>query len=284
MIIDFHTHIFPERVIRERESYLKKDPSFSSLYSNPKAKMARAEDLVESMERNGVDFAVILGGGWTDMEFTRMMNDYILEASSKYRCLIPFCSVPPHLGDEALKELERCIEGGARGIGELRADDQHFLKNPEILEPIERMAREKGLIILFHSSEPVGHLYQGKGKVYPSFLYRLLELFPESKKVFAHWGGGLFFYSLMPEVEKALKNSFFDTAATPFLYREGIFRVAKEIIGVEKILFGTDFPLISHERMIKLVRGLDMEDEDKEKIFGKNARGLLFEDKNFHSR
>jgi len=87
----------------------------------------------------------------------------------------------------------------------------------------------------------------------------------------------------MPEVEEALKNAFFDTAATPFLYRDKIFKVAVDIIGSEKILFGTDFPLISHRRMLELVKGLDIGEDYKGKILGENGRRLL-EDKDIHSR
>jgi hypothetical protein len=87
------------------------------------------------------------------------------------------------------------------------------------------------LIFLTHSSEPVGHEYAGKGSVTPDVLYRFVLAFPGLKLVCAHWGGGLPFYALMPEVEKALANVFFDTAATVFLYKPEVFEHVSRVIG-----------------------------------------------------
>jgi len=79
----------------------------------------------------------------------------------------------------------------------------------------------------------------------------------------------------MPEVERALQNVFFDTAATPFLYREAIFGVVCQILGSGKILFGSDFPLIPQARIIRQMGQLDLSREDKERILGQNALHLL---------
>ncbi len=277
MVVDFHTHVFPKRVVERRDEFVKRDPLFSSLYSNPKSKMATSEELLRSMEENGVDFSVILGGSYEDPELLRLINEYILESSSKHKNLIPFCCAKL---DEA-REISRLADEGARGIGEIRLSGD--ILDEGILREIDEIAVEKGLILLFHSSEPVGHMYPGKGDIFPQVIWRILELIPRAKKVFAHWGGGIFFYSLMPEVEEALKNAFFDTAATPFLYRDKIFKVAMDIVGSEKILFGTDFPLISQRRMLELIRALDIGEDYKGKILGENGRRLL-EDKDIHSR
>jgi hypothetical protein len=131
------------------------------------------------------------------------------------------------------------------------------------------------MIFLTHASEPVGHSYPGKGTVTPDLLYRFLSNFPQLIIVFAHWGGGLPFYALMPEVAEAFGNVYFDTAASPFLYRDHIFRHVVEIAGPERILFGTDYPLIKQGRLLRSVRSLDLPETVKEMILGGNAQRIL---------
>ena len=120
------------------------------------------------------------------------------------------------------------------------------------------LALDLGLIVLTHSSEPVGHAYAGKGTATPSELEALLMAFPENKMIFAHFGGGLPFYALMPEVKRALGNCYFDTAAAPFLYDTNIYGQLHSLIG-PNLIFGSDFPLVQQERaLIHLADGAAM--------------------------
>lgn len=277
MIIDFHTHILPPRIRENRHRYSGCDPGFDLLYNDPKAKIATAEEVIESMDKEGVDVAVVLNIGWASHELCFETNDYILEAVARYpKRLVGFCAVQPLAGDKAVVELERCAKGGAKGIGELRSDTQGFdLANVAIMGPIVQMAMKQRLVLLTHASESVGHIYLGKGEITPGLLYRFITNFPDLPLVCAHWGGGLPFYALMPEVAKALANVYFDTAASPWLYRDDIFRYVAEIIGVERILYGSDFPLMKQSKLIKSIRGLDLSEKAKSMILGGNARRLL---------
>ena len=132
------------------------------------------------------------------------------------------------------------------------------------------------MIFLTHSSEPVGHEYSGKGSITPEILYSFITGFPKLKLVCAHWGGGLPFYALMPEVGEALDNVFFDTAATVFLYKPQIFEQVSRIIGSDKILFGTDYPLMHQNRVIDQIQSAQLPEEDKGRILGANAEELLY--------
>ena len=277
MIIDFHTHIVPPWIKERRQEYLGRDPLFDHLYSNPKAKLATADDLIASMDEEGIDISVALNIGWISHELCQETNDYIMEAVSHYpKRLVGFCAIQPKAGDVAIAELERCAKGGLRGIGELRPDVQGFdLGDEATMAPIVKAANRHGMILLTHSSEPVGHQYAGKGEVTPDILYRFIGRFPQIPFVCAHWGGGLPFYALMPEVASALQNVFFDTAATPFLYRPEIFRYIADIAGVDKILFGTDYPLMPQNRVMKQLRSLDMGVDAEKLILGDNAKRLL---------
>lgn len=277
MIIDFHTHIFRPDIRENRERYLGSDPGFGELFSSPKAKIATAEEIIASMDENEIDASAIMNMGWATLEACRRTNDYILEAAARYpKRLIPFVAIQPKAGGAAVGELERCARGGARGIGEMRSDTQGFdLGDKEIMEPIVEVAMKYRLLFNTHASEPVGHLYPGKGAITPDPLYRFILNFPELRVICAHWGGGLPFYALMPEVASALSNTFFDTAATPFLYGPAIFRHVAEIAGADKILFGSDYPLMSPRRVIAQIESVDLSQEIQAMILGDNARRLL---------
>ena len=277
MIIDFHTHIFAPRISENRGEYINRDPCFAALYSDRKAKLATAEELIESMDRDGVDISVAVNIGWSSHEICVETNDYILESVSRYPDrLVGFCAVQPNSTNETLKEIERCVKGGAKGIGELRPDTQRIgLKDEKVTGPFAEALAKHGLILLVHASEPAGHRYSGKGTVTPETLYPFIAAYPDITVVCAHWGGGLPFYELMPEVGKALRNTYYDTAASPFLYSPRIYSQVSRLVGVEKILFGSDYPLLSQERLIKEIRVSDLSEGEKGLVLSGNARNLL---------
>ena len=276
MIIDFHTHIFSPNVIANRERYMT-DPCFKLLYSAPKAKFATAEDLIAEMDACGVDKSVILNIGWASHDFCVETNNYILESAAKYPGrLIPFVGIQPIAGVEAIREIERCVAAGARGVGEIRPDVQGYnLNDRTLIGPFVESLISNKLILLCHADEPVGHTYPGKGGMTPAALYPFIASYFELKVVLAHWGGGLSFYSLMPEVEKVLKNVWFDSAASPYLYRPEIYEQVARMSGVDKILFGSDYPLLSPKKGIAEVDSLGMPPRTFEKTMGDNASSLL---------
>jgi len=277
VIIDFHTHILPPQVKENRDDFVKGDACFAEFYSSPKAKIVTSEELIASMDQAEIDTSVILNTGWMSQELCVQINDYILEAAARYPDrLVAFCAIQPKAGEAAIVELERCARGGAMGIGELRPDIQGFdLGDKELMEPFAEVARRYHLLFLIHASEPVGHLYPGKGTITPDTLYRFISNFPELYVICAHWGGGLPFYALMPEVASALANTFFDTAATPFLYQPRIFEHIADIAGADKILFGSDYPLMSPRRVMAQIESVGLPPEVKAMILGGNARRLL---------
>jgi predicted TIM-barrel fold metal-dependent hydrolase len=189
---------------------------------------------------------------------------------------VGFCTVHPHSLDAALAEIERCAKGGIRGVGEMRPDVQLFdMVDRELMDPFIEMLVKHRLILSVHSSEPVGHDYQGKGAVTPDILYPFMKNYPDLTLVCAHWGGGLPFYALMPEVKQAMDNVYFDTAASPFLYSPGVYRQVIQLVGEEKILFGSDYPLLAQSRLLGEIESLDLPGETRDKILADNARRLL---------
>ena len=277
MIIDSHTHIFPEWLRDQRDRYLERDATFAEMYGSPKAKMATAEDLVRAMDEDGVDMSVAMGIGWSDPGLAREANDYLIDSVSRYPGRITgFAGVSPAWGDAAAREVERCAQGGLRGIGELHPDSQGFdLSDRRTMAPLVEAVQGRGLILVAHSSEPVGHSYAGKGDTTPEVLWSFIQSFPEVTLVCAHWGGGLPFYALMPEVAEGLTNVYFDTAASPFLYTPRVFEAVASLVGADRILLGSDYPLVRSRRLLSQVRKSSLSEAEKEALIGGNAAALL---------
>ena len=277
VIIDAHTHLFPEEVRKRRRAYGSRDEAFSLLYGNEKARLAGLEDLLEVMDREGVDQSVICGFPWSDPGLCREGNDYLL--SCFQRCpsrVLPFVCFPPRAARQAEKELHRCLSLGAKGIGELafyggRISAQDIDRLSSLLKPLGGT----GIPLLLHVNEPVGHEYPGKSLKTLHPLYQLLLRIPEIQVILAHWGGGFFFYELMPEVAQAAQKVYYDTAASPFLYRPQVYSLAVQIVGPSRILWGSDFPLISPGRYFRELDAAGISSPVRGQILGENARQLL---------
>ncbi len=277
MIVDFHTHIFPPDVVARRDQLAARDPWFGQLYGNPRAKMATAEDLLASMARDGVDVSVACAFGWSDQGLAEACNDYLLDAmrGSGGR-IVALAGIQPRSGPRALAELERCAQAGTPGIGELMPHGQGYrLSDVALLAPLVEAATALGLFVLTHASEPVGHLYHGKGDVSPAELQDFIRAFPRVRIVAAHWGGGLPFYELMPEVHAAAANVWYDSAASLYLYRPEVFAVAARAAGPEKLLWASDFPLISQGRMLAYTRASGLAEDELALALGGNAAAFL---------
>ena len=277
MIVDFHTHAVPQWVKDRREEIAASDKCFSLLYSDPRSRLATSEEIITNMDACGIDMSVILNLSWQSHEMCMKTNDYILESIARYpKRLVGFCSLYVPDIDKAIGEIERCARNGARGIGEMRPDLPGFYlgDTAPLQDMIERLI-EHDMLFLLHASEPVGHQYGGKGLATPAMVYPFIKSFQELKIVCAHWGGGLPFYALMPEVTEELKNVYFDSAATPFLYKVEIFQIVRDLVGSEKILLGSDYPLLSPKRILDQVESAGLSEDEKAGIKGNNAKLLL---------
>ena len=277
MVIDSHCHILPPGFQSRRSQLSLRDDTFAGILASDNAMLASAETLLADMDRDGVEHSVVMGMGWTDFQVAQEANDYIIESVAKYPGrLTGFCSVSPSWGGIAVAEMGRCAAAGLKGVGELHPDTQGFdIADKTVMGPLMETADRLGLPVLVHASEPVGHQYPGKGQTTPGKLYRFIENFPSNVIICAHWGGGLPFYSFMPEVPKVLQNVYFDTAASPFLYRPDVFAAVTGLVGANKILFATDYPLIRARRLLGQVEEACLAPADQEAVLSGNAARLF---------
>lgn len=277
MIIDSHSHIFPPFVRNGRHNFFENEPAFKLLYDSPKSKMVGADEMVAMMDDQGVDKTVVFGFPWRSAETYRQHNDYILEAVQRHpHRLIGFCCLDP-LHKDAPQEVERCLDAGLSGVGELAFYTSGIEADClEALDPIMALARQHGRPVMLHTNEPMGHAYPGKSPNTLAQIYALAKRFADNRIILAHWGGGIFFYTLLKkEVRETVANIWYDTAASPYLYQPQIYNIAIELAGLDKILLGTDYPLLPPKRYFKEMQKAGLDATQQKAICGENAASLL---------
>ncbi len=278
MIIDTHTHVFPPELIAQRDELVRSEPAFREVYPDPGTALATADDVLHMVETSEIDAAVICNFAWSDVDRVRTTNDYVLDAARRSNGrLIPFGMVQAAAGEEHVRgEMARLAQGGARGVGELRPEQQGYsLTSGRAAALLAWGSTAYDLPLLFHVSEPVGHRYPGKPGLAMAEFAQFLNHHAEPEVIGAHWGGGLPLYATMPEIHTDLDRVFVDTAATRLLYDDVIFSIVAERIGDDMILFGSDYPLRDPTREIAHIRSLNLGAEREAAILGGNAQRLF---------
>lgn len=269
-------HVFPPEIKRDCEKISEREPWFKVMANSKVHRWGTAESLISHMDLQGIKSSFVTGFAFRDQGLCRVMNDYVLDAASKYSGrIIPLAVVSP-CAKGATEEILRCAEQGAAGVGELFPDGQEL--NISDAGQTWRMAGacvEAGMFIMFHTAEQVGHRYPGKGQTGAAEAAAFCMNHPQAKVVFAHFGGGLWAYESMPEMRLALSNAYYDTAAWPWLYDprviEGIFAVGAG----DKILFGTDWPILEYSRFETILARTSLTEEQRSLLLSKNAQKLL---------
>jgi len=254
VIVDAHVHLFPPAVVANRAAYSARDGWFRQLYEPPRARLAAADDLLRSMDQAGVDRSVVAAFPWREQALCEEHNAYHRELAGDDRLAL-LCTVQPRAGRRAADELSRCLDAGFAGLGEMNVDAQGVdLAEDDCWGPLVEALVQAGAVLMLHCSEPVGHAYPGKGRNTPDKVYAFALAHPDLKLVAAHWGGGLPFYYLMPEMGPSLPNLHFDSAATEFLYDARVYNSALDAAGAGRSMFGSDFPLLSQDRALAHAR------------------------------
>jgi len=274
MIIDFHTHIFPRDVLISRDFYMD-DPGFKLLYSSDKSVIIDHAGLADYIINERLSGAAAMSFPWKEEKHCLRQNECMASISGRNN-IFPFGMIPLSGSKSVRSYAEEIKNFGLYGIGEIAFyNDGMSEPNIKFLREVLEASAEFSLPVCFHVNEPVGHHYCGKYDPSLSAIYEILKSVPDATVILSHWGGGLLFYELMPEVSESLKNVFYDTAASPYLYRNDIYSAAVKITGAEKIIFGSDYPLLGVERYKNFIEKEITSPDDRDKIFSGNAQRLL---------
>lgn len=261
MLIDFHTHAFPDKIATAAIPKL----SFVSGGLEPYTD-GTISGLKESMQKNDVDVSVVLNIA-TNAHQQRSVNDFAASINNK-KDIFAFGSVFP-FSEDAFCELERIKELGLVGV-KLHPDYQGFNVDDIRLKPLYKKISELGLITVFHAGLDYG--FAPPYGATPEKMARALEWF-SSPVIAAHWGG----VNCGDDVIKYLcgKNIYFDVSMgygmMPKYYAQKII----ELHTADKMLFGTDTPWHNANMEMRLLDTLELSSDDMDKITHKNAKKLL---------
>lgn len=260
MVIDFHTHMFPERIAARTIEKLAK------LVKDPPETDGTYEGLLKSTEESEIDCSVVLPIATKPSQF-RSINEY----ASQFRegRIISFGSVHP-ASDNYKDELREIKSMGLKGI-KLHPDYQDTYFNDIRYKRIVSYATELDLIVSVHAG--VDPLCPNDVHCTPQMSAELIDEVAPAKLVLAHLGGN----QQWDEVEKYLagRNVYLDTAVIfDYIEQEQFIRIMRKH-GSEKILFATDSPWAGQKRFVDVMKNMDITEEERENVLGRNGKRLL---------
>lgn len=251
MVIDFHTHIFPDKIAGKTVSYLK------NIAQIPAHTDGTARGLLSSMESGGVDCSVILpvvtspGQFDTIARFADQINTEYSDPNRERR-LLSFGGIHPDTPDYK-QQLRILAESGFRGV-KLHPDYQGTDFNDIRCKRIVSRASELGLIVAVHAGVDIG--FPEPVRCTPRMALDVIRDVQPDKLVLAHYGG----WKKWDEVEQFLvgEQVYFDTAFTQgYLKEEQFLRILKRH-GSDRILFATDSPWSGQKETQDWLRGMGL--------------------------
>jgi len=260
MIIDFHTHCFPDKIAKRAVESLGKAAALIPVHDGT------ADGLLKSMKQDNIDISVVLNIA-TAPHQQISVNNFAAELNKKSR-LIAFGSVHPD-AEDALYELERIASMGIKGV-KFHPEYQNFYVDDIKMRPIYKKISQLGLITVFHAGKDNG--FASPYKCMPVALANALKWF-DSPVVAAHWGGLM----CHEDVIKYLCGLpvYFDisfsygTIALPMIHK------IIEKHGTDKLLFGSDSPWNRPSQDLTVLNALQLDEVDMNKICCTNALKLL---------
>ena len=266
MIIDFHTHIFPDKIAGKTLEVLKagvlkyEKTVAQSHYDGTKS------GLVSTMESNGVDISVALPIA-TKPSQTESINTFASAVSDEK--IVSFASLHPQ-NEDTDKILQKIKESGFKGI-KLHPEFQSvFVDSPEIIKILIK-AEELELYTVFHAGCDIG--LPPPVHSTPIRFKNALEYVSGKYIIAAHLGG----WRMWDDVEKYLVGTpiIFDTAfIKDFISSEQAKRII-ETHGSKKIIFGSDAPWENPKDTLSFLHSLNLDQSCLDDITYKNAQRIL---------
>ena len=263
MIIDFHTHFFPDKIAKDA---IEKVSTISNGIIKPHTN-GTLTSLVNSSQEVGVNYSVTLPVA-TKIEQVRSINSNLPINNSN---IIPFGALNPYM---AIKDVEQEIDNllslGIKGV-KLHPEYQDFYINNSQFEEFFNLLQESKLLVLFHAGFDPGPFSSDHAK--PEDFVQLIERFPKLQIVAAHLGGLMMWDRVYNYL--AGKNLYFDTAAIVGTISEDEFVNIVRKHGAERILFGSDSPWEDQKVALDFILNSSLRSVEKEMIIGKNGWELV---------
>lgn len=262
MVIDFHTHIFPDKIAAQSVQFLAEKGN-----TKPYGK-ATLDDIKQTMKKSGIDYSVILPVATTPKQ-VNSINRMAAEINGTDGIIYAGAIHPE------CENIEEILDGikasGLIGI-KIHPDYQgyHF-DSPEYIRIMSEAAK-RGLITVTHAGIDIG--YPDHVHCTPDMVLNVLNELAgliDNKLVLAHMGG----CDMPDEVLEKLagKPVYFDTSFVLDRYNEKCVEIIKKH-GSDRVLFATDYPWSDTKKFVEIINQMDISDNDKENILYKNALKL----------
>jgi predicted TIM-barrel fold metal-dependent hydrolase len=237
------------------------------------------------MDEAGVDRAILQGWYWQNQATAEEQNGWYEKWIRAHPDrLAAFASVAAP--DAAtLDATRRRLDAGFIGLGELFPQVYRGSFDSDGWHALMALTAEYRVPVTLHVSDPIASPPGPAPQPTPLEAYReLARRFPQQPFILAHWGGGLPFHELNPRVARDLRNVYYDTAASSLLYDQAVYRRVCDLIGAERILWGTDYPLLTRPRRsrtpgfsldLEAVRTAGLSPAETTAIVGGNAARLF---------
>ena len=260
-IIDTHVHVFPQKVaIRAADNIV-------DYYSLSRQGDGTVEGLLAGSS-NHPEMKFVISSATLNPAKPTVGDDYMLEvAASDPARYIPLCSFHPAMGVEAsVAELERCFGLGAKGV-KIHSDFQKFFVDDEIPMEVYRYIASKGKPIIFHVGDPNTDFST------PKRVRRIAEEIPDLKIIAAHMCG----YHVWEDAKKYLIGAGVYTDTSEALLGMSPMELVDliRLHGVEKVMFGSDYPLWNPDFALEQIDALPLTLEEKELIYHTTAESLF---------
>lgn len=261
MLIDFHTHAFPEKIASRAVGKLSY--AAGGLFPQTDGSVA---SLKEEMKKDGVDIAVVHSIATNPAQQSNV-NRFAIEMN-RDEAIVAFGSVHPDAPD-ALQELERIKDAGLKGV-KFHPEYQGFYVDDERMKPIYKKISSLGLITLFHAGHDYG--FPAPYHCMPENMLRALKWF-DTPVVAAHWGGVGCGTRVLEQLCGA--EIWFDLSFGYGIMPKSVAQAIVDKHTPDKLLFASDMPWHRPSWELRLLESLDISDSDREKICCKNAMRLL---------
>lgn len=263
MVIDFHTHIFPDKIAARTIEHLEEVGKLKA------AADGTLNGLLASMEKSGVDMSIIQPVVTKPTQFDSVQS-FAKSINEQYAGkLISFGGIHPDCEDYR-KELDTIKAMGFKGI-KIHPDYQGVMIDDIRYMRIIEYASELELIILTHAGVDIG--LPEPVHCPPKKMRKVLDVIKPEKMVLAHLGG----WSQWDDVYECLagENVWLDTAFIYDYIPKDTFLKILEKHGTDKILFATDSPWSDMKRGIEWIKELSLPAGVEEDILSGNAKRLL---------
>ena len=276
--IDMHVHLNDEVAIRAKGGRHEQ----MARYFGRDRKPVTVDELADQYRARNMMAVLMNGNDVTISGIPPVPNDHIAATVRKHPdVFIGFGAIDPWQGKLARDEITRCAEElGLRGLGELNPGRQHFAPNDQRFYPLWEEASRQNLIVLFHggmmgsgAGTPGGMGYKLKyGRPIPH-LDDVAADFPELRIIGAHPSWPWQEESLA--IARHKSNFYIDLSGwAPKYWPQSLIQYANTIIQ-DKVLFGSDWPVLGVDRWLDEFGELPFEPEARRKIMLGNAMKLL---------